>query len=570
MDKYNDLRSRAAELLKTRGSYDQSLNEMDLTSMIEELSIYQIELEHQNASLIEAQNELRATKERYADLFNKAPIGYVILDASHVIREINDTACQMLHADSRDLVNVKFTRLVDPNYQDAFYFCFRMSGTHLSSSTCDIRCKTMHDGRFYARLIIIPEAANDRGPGLFRMAIMDISSEKELEVRLLAETEKAKKSDQLKSAFLANMSHEIRTPLNAILGFASLLVESQCDPQDVWRFSEIIFKGGNRLLMLINNILDISKIESGNMSLSISECNPSQLVDEVMVLFQVKAREKGISLLAKVDTVEDGLKFLSDSAKINQVLANLVSNAIKFTSRGSIEIGFTRNNDYFEFSVSDTGSGIPEEDQPLIFSRFYQVEHTAVDKGQGSGLGLSLSKGLVELLQGCISFESVAGQGSVFRFSIPSIDRKEIYNEPVKEVVQAPLLNMGEMLNLLLVEDEEDSIEYMSLLLKSLRVSFKLARNGAEAVAMVKAHPGINMVFMDIRLPVMNGYEAIGRIRSIRPDMRIVALTAFALESDRRKAFETGCDDFVSKPVSRADLLKVMSKTERQITGSEN
>ena len=402
------------------------------------------------------------------------------------------------------------------------------------------------------------------------MAIMDISSEKELEIRLLAETEKAKQSDRLKSAFLANMSHEIRTPLNAILGFASLLVEGEGDQQDVRRFSEIIFKGGNRLLMLINNILDISKIESGNMSLSVTECNPSQLIDEVMVLFQVKAHEKGISLVKKVDPAEDGLEFLSDSVKINQILANLLSNAIKFTSIGSIEIGFTRKNGYFEFAVSDTGSGIPEEDQPLIFSRFYQVEHTSVDKGQGSGLGLSLSKALVELLQGSISFESVAGQGSVFRFAIPPINRKGSHPELVNELKQVSLHKISEMLNLLLVEDEEDSIEYMSLLLKSLRVSFLLARNGAEAVEMVKSNPGINIVFMDIRLPVMNGYEAIGRIRSFRPDLRIIALTAFALESDRRKAFETGCDDFVSKPVSRADLLKVLSKTEHVMAGSEN
>ncbi|MBC8439958.1 MAG: response regulator [Deltaproteobacteria bacterium] len=382
---------------------------------------------------------------------------------------------------------------------------------------------------------------------------------KKAEQNLKSALEKAQESDRLKSAFLANMSHEFRTPMNGILGFAQLLREPDLTGEEQQKYLGIMEKSGERMLDIISAIVSISKIESGSMEVSMSDTNVNEQIEFIYDFFKPAVEEIGIHLVAKKALPSKEAIITSDREKIYAILTNLVGNATKFTKKGSIELGYEKKGKYLEFFVKDTGDGIADEKKEIIFERFRQGSESYNREYEGAGLGLSISKAYVEMLGGKIWVESELGKGSTFYFTIPFSAETEpeiITEESVSLVEKNGIIKK---LKILMVEDDEASEQFLSLAVKSFDKGGLKARNGIEAIEVCRNNPGIDLILMDIRMPEMNGYEATRQIREFNQEVVIIAQTAYGLSSDREKAIEAGCNDYISKPIDVA-LLKALIK----------
>jgi len=386
-------------------------------------------------------------------------------------------------------------------------------------------------------------------------------TENDLKLALL----KAQQSDRLKRAFLSNMSHEIRTPLNGMLGFVDLLSDSTYNNSEKHEFTSIINKCSVRLMNTIDDIIDISKIEAGEISVSNSKTSLNKLLDELFDFFNPDAIAKGISLNCKKALPDKQDIVSTDNHKLHGVFVNLIKNALKFTKEGKIEFGYRlkTNIDYteIEFFVADSGIGIPLDRQNAIFNRFEQADIEDTQVFEGSGLGLAISKAYVEMLGGSIRVESEENIGSTFLFTIPydiSPKTKKVIPNSKTEALNSDNYFYNN-LNVLIVEDDEASNLFFRVLFKNVFNSILFAKNGKEAVDTFKNKPNIDLILMDIKMPVMNGYQATKEIRKISSDVIIVAQTAFALEGDRAKSLEAGCNEYITKPVTKKKLFDLIS-----------
>jgi PAS domain S-box-containing protein len=390
--------------------------------------------------------------------------------------------------------------------------------------------------------------------------IRDISERKRYEKELIKAKEKAEESDRLKSAFLANISHEIRTPLNGILGFTDLLNENNLDPDEKEKYIDVLKKCSDRMLSTINDIIDISRIEAGEIKAKMSQTSVNELIDDITNLFTPQAKEKGLILLSNKTLPDHGVMLNTDHTKLEAILSNLVKNAIKYTRKGSIVIGYHHKGQEIEFYVKDSGIGIPEKRQQAIFERFVQADLTTTKEHEGSGLGLSISKAYAELLGGKIWLKSKENFGSTFYFSLPVINK-------LQEVDHLPPLPEGKTRGktlknhtLLIVDDDETTDLYLSEIFKDQVREIIHAKNGEEAVEICRNHTEVDIILMDIKMPDKNGYEATKEIRTFNNDVIIIAQTAYAMEGDREKAMEAGCDEYIAKPVKKEELLKLIEK----------
>jgi PAS domain S-box-containing protein len=393
----------------------------------------------------------------------------------------------------------------------------------------------------------------------FAVVFSDVTKNKEYEQNLKKALEKAEESDRLKSAFLANMSHEIRTPMNGILGFAELLQNMDLTGDERQKYISIINKSGQRMLNIINDIVDISRIEAGLVELNMRESNINEIIEYVYTFFKPEAETKSIKLSYKTLLPANKATIITDCEKVYAVLTNLVKNAIKYTEKGEIELGYAHNDDFFEFYVKDTGIGIPKERQEAIFERFIQADIEDKMARQGAGLGLGISKAYVEMLGGKIWLDSEEGIGSTFYFTLPCD------NEPKKENIAnppAPSVRKDDIrkLKTLIVEDDLVSEMLFDKTVKIFSKETLKARTGAEAVEACKKNPDIDLVLMDIRMPGMNGYEATKQIREFNKEVIIIAQTAYGQSGDREKAINAGCDDYIAKPIDRDKLLALIQK----------
>ena len=377
---------------------------------------------------------------------------------------------------------------------------------------------------------------------------------------LIIAKEHAEESDRLKSAFLANMSHEIRTPMNGVLGFAELLKQPKLSSETQQEYINLIEISGERLLNIINDIIDISKIESGQMEVVISETNINEQIENIYKFFKPETEKNRTQLLIKntLSTKESIIE--TDKEKVYAILTNLVKNAIKFTQEGSIEFGYEKKEKYLEFYVKDTGKGIANENKEIIFERFMQSGKPYDINNQGTGLGLSISKAYVEILGGKIWVESEEGKGSIFYFTLPYNPVHKENNVVEKTVRINELENHFEPLKILLVEDDDISVFYISTVIKKISREVLYAKNGIEAIELCKNNPDIDLVLMDIQMPRLNGYEATKQIRQFNKDIIIIAQTAFGLKEDKAKAIEAGCTDYISKPINSLSLLVLIQK----------
>jgi len=397
-----------------------------------------------------------------------------------------------------------------------------------------------------------------------RLLVLDANKnlERTVEERtkeLLKAKEQAEESDRLKSAFLANMSHEIRTPMNGILGFAELLKEPGLTGKEQQDYIRIIEKSGARMLNIINDIVDISKIEAGLMKLEIQDSNVNEQIQDIYTFFKPEVEAKGmiLSFHTPLPTIEAILK--TDREKVYAILTNLVKNAIKYSNTGIIEIGYNKRDSDLEFYVKDTGIGIPNDRHGAIFERFIQADIPGEWAQQGAGLGLSITKAYVEMLGGKIRVASQVSVGSTFYFTLPY--NAVPINEPVvQQIVPSENNDLIRKLKILIAEDDKVSEMLIDKTLKTFGKEIIKARTGVEAIEACKKNPDIDLVMMDIRMPDMGGYDATRQIRKFNKEVVIIAQTAHGLYGDREKAIEAGCNDYIAKPINKAELLLLIQK----------
>ncbi|MFA6572074.1 MAG: ATP-binding protein, partial [Bacteroidota bacterium] len=373
---------------------------------------------------------------------------------------------------------------------------------------------------------------------------------------LIIAKEHAEESDKLKTAFLQNMSHEIRTPLNGIIGFSGLLNGKDLSKDDIKDFTSMISQSGQRLIEIVNNVLDISKIQTGQVKIEQKPIVINSIFSDLFTFFSHLAEAKNISL--NYHNLDDKLRTIySDETKLHQILTNLINNAVKFTKSGSIDFGYEIKGNVIELYVKDTGIGIPPEFYDRIFDRFTQADLSITRGYEGAGLGLAICKGLVELLGGRIWLESEINKGTTFFFTLPytpvapiSQEEKRYSEIPVKRVKG----------KILIAEDDWISSQYLIKLLQNSDITVIHAENGEIAVEFVRNTPDIALVLMDIRMPVMDGIDATKLIKKIRPDLPVIAQTAYAFSEEKNRILAIGCDEYLSKPIENDKLKALISK----------
>lgn len=398
------------------------------------------------------------------------------------------------------------------------------------------------------------------GKGYFVSSINDVTQRIESEIELKAAKEKAVESDSLKTLFLANMSHEIRTPLNGILGFSNLLSHKGLTNENRLYYGKIIENSGKRLMAIIDDIIDVSMIQSDQIKIDYTETDVKELLQEVFVFYLNERAEKLTRInfeLTNRDN-EDSLLMYSDKARIFQLLSNLLDNAFKFTELGKIEFGVSAvDNDQIEFFVKDTGVGIKKDKHANIFDSFRQAEEGAARSHEGFGLGLAIVTGIVDKLNGKILFNSVYGKGSEFKVILPRNSRRlstdHMNNQkPEENERNEPLVENRK--RVVSFEDEQVSAELLRTVIQQRGYEAINFADAKEGIAYIRKHSA-DLILMDVRLPDINGYEATRIIKAEFPEIPVIIQTAFAMAQDRKAAFEAGCDDLMAKPL-RIDVIR--------------
>ncbi|WP_291104665.1 MULTISPECIES: PAS domain S-box protein [unclassified Flavobacterium] len=501
---------------------------------------------------------LRMSEKRMRTIIETEPECVKIIDQKGNLLDINASGLAMLESNSEEEVKShNLLEFIVPEYRTAFrelhqrvmqgengLLEFEIIGLRGTKRWLETHAAPMRDEKGEVTMLL----------GISR----DVTNRKLAEEELIKAKESAEESDRLKSSFLANMSHEIRTPMNGILGFAELLKEPNLTDDEQKKYVKIIEKSGKRMLNIINDIIDISKIESKQMKVSISETNINEKIEYIFNFFKPEATKKGIQLAFKKGLTAKEALIKTDTEKIYAILTNLVKNAIKFTDKGTIEFGYALKENgkpaVLEFFVKDTGVGIPKDKQQSIFDRFIQADISDKRAFQGAGLGLSISKAYVEMLGGTIWVESEEGKDTTFYFTIP-------YNtEPKKDIIpeiasEKETENQIKDLKILIVEDDPISKLLISKAVSKFSKELLKASTGVEAVEACQKNPDIDLVMMDINMPIMDGYEATRKIRQFNKELIIIAQTANGLSEDREKAIAAGCTDYIAKPIN-IDLLK--------------
>lgn len=382
----------------------------------------------------------------------------------------------------------------------------------------------------------------------------NITERKQAEVELVKAKEKAEESDRLKTAFLHNISHEIRTPMNAIVGFSEYLNNPNLEADRREYYTDIIIRSSNQLLSIITDIVNIATIEAGQEKVHETEVDLNSMLRLLYDQYLLKAQKQNIFLSYKLGLDDSAAKIVTDETKLTEILSNLLGNAIKFTKDGYVDFGYKQHGALLEFYVKDTGIGIPKEMHNEIFDRFRQVETSSDRRFGGSGLGLSISKAYATMLGGDIWLNSEPGRGSEFSFTI---GYKRAEGNEIAEIPFSGGLSeaFDKSQTILIAEDEDYNFLLLQELLSILGVQIIRARNGREAVEICMSDTPIHLILMDIKMPGMDGYEATRRIKELRPNVTIIAQSAYTIESEKARALASGCSDFISKPIRQDTLL---------------
>ncbi len=392
---------------------------------------------------------------------------------------------------------------------------------------------------------------------LIANSISGVIERKRAAKKLKIALKKALQSESLKTSFLANMSHEIRTPMNGIVGFSELLSDSELQEEDRKHYTQLIIDSSKQLLNIVNDILDISQIEAGMIHLKPEIFDINSLLKHLIELHQVKANVKGIELILD-PFLNTELRINTDKTKLLQVFSNLVSNAIKFTNKGFVRVGYHLKGEMLEFYVEDSGIGIPEKFHLKIFNRFIQTNEKTKKQSKGNGLGLAICKSFVELFGGEIWIDRSNDEGTKICFNLPY----KFIAPKLKTTVSVNVSSVEEVkkkdVTLLIAEDEINNMVFLEEVFSRTTYTILQVENGRDAVEACAKNKDIDIVLMDVKMPIMNGLDASEIIKKNRPNLPIIALSAFAMESDIKYALSKGCDTYISKPINRKLLLKTI------------
>ncbi len=507
------------------------------------------------------QDNLRITQEKQRRVFESSPDPMIVVDPSAMILDFNSAFIEVFEVDSELVYGQKIFHFIHrDDWRRAIKdFNHTWKVGYLKNREYQI---VRPDGVIFDGEASVGAIYGSNGkPESMVIILKNITERKDAERRLLEAKYKAEESDRLKTAFLSNMSHEIRTPMNAIVGFSDLLSDEGLSQDDRRDFIAQINQGADDLMRLIDDIIDIAKIEAGQVNVHIAECFISDLFRELHLMFlqNIKRSDKdNVKLTLKWNWPVSELAIYTDPFRLKQILVNLLGNAVKFTEEGEIVLGIEEHPEGIRFSVKDSGIGIREEKQKIIFDRFMQGHETKTKLYGGTGLGLAISKNLTEILGGEIGLESVSGEGSTFWFILP---RNEV---PLKyeAALRAPVFDVRswEGKKILIAEDDHSNYYFLNEALKDTGVEIHWARDGEETLAIFRELTDLNLVLMDINMPLINGYECTRIIKQERPDLPVVAQTAYAMSGEREISKDAGCDDYLSKPIKVKDLLNVIGR----------
>lgn len=495
-----------------------------------------------------------------------------------LLTAIEQTSAQIIVTSSTrkiEYVNKRFTEITgfipeDVIGKDAGIFTPEISGCPSIQDSLnkgevfrgEVLSKKKDGSLFWELVSITPIKTEDNKILNFVAVKEDITQQKMLEKELIEARDKAEESDKLKEAFLQNLSHEIRTPLNAIVGFSHLIYsdtehgfsESQKD------YASIIQRSSNQLLSIVSDILTVASIETGQERVTLSSVDIHAMINHLWDIFKPLADQKNLKLTLTNEISEKDFVIVTDETKITQILTNLLNNAFKFTLQGEIELKYYIVENKIEFLIKDTGIGIDKESIDIIFERFRQASHTVQSNFGGTGLGLSISKSFAKMLGGDIWVKSENGKGSEFYLNIPNCSNK---NKPSLKESHFIELN-NKPITILIAEDEIDNFLLIRAYLDTENVVILRAENGYEAFKICESNPQIKLVLMDIKMPVMDGITSFKQIRKIRENLVIVAQTAYALEKDKTEFLEIGFDYYISKPIKKGDLLKIIKLCQKE------
>lgn len=554
----------AVEMMQL-GAMDYIVKESDFIDVLSEKIKSTCKAIDKNRKLDNAEKDLEKSEERLRLVLDNSPVPIAVTDEKNEnILFWSESAIQLFGHNPKTVKEWFEVAYPDPSYRQEvierwtqFLGIAKNQKKAINTGEYKVRSKEGKEKicEVYANFI----------PGSLIVTFSDISERKQVEEALIASKEKAEESDRLKSAFLSNMSHEIRTPMNGILGFASLLLDDDLTEQDRATYIDIINKAGDRLLNTINDIIDISKIDARETQVLVENTNISELVKDLAAFFQVQCAEKDLDLFVDDFIYSSPIIIPTDRAKVNSIFTNLIKNAIKFTKTGSIVIGAKKVKGFFEFSIKDTGIGIPKNRQNHIFDRFVQADIEDRNAMQGSGLGLAITKSYVEMLGGEIYVNSEEDKGSTFFFSLP-VDETNYELIPLAtedlDKLKSKLL-FDDKIKILIAEDDEISFEYLNALLKEYQCEITHCSNGKEAVDICRNNDDIDLILMDIKMPQMNGYEATKEIREFNNEVYIVFQSAHAFSSEIEVAMNSGGNAYITKPINKEKLAEIISQFKK-------
>jgi len=502
------------------------------------------------------QEALIASEERHRSLFENNIAMMLLIDAiDGSIIDANPAACHYYGYDRDELKSMKISQINILPEKEVFRELEKARLQKRIQFHFQHRLKdgSVRDVEVYSSCIKV------FGKKVLHSIIHDITSKKKLERDLIAAKEKAEENDRLKTAFLHNVSHEIRTPLNAIVGFSSFLNMPNLPDEKRKEFTDIINLSSEQLLSIITDIISVATLEAGQEKVNKKETDINHAMLAVYEQFCIKSLFPNISINYHSDIPDSAALVMTDGVKLMQILTNLVGNALKYTRKGKVEFSCSRIKNELYFVIEDTGIGIPKEMHHKIFDRFWQVDSTVTREYGGTGLGLSITRAYVELMGGKIWLDSEPGKGSIFYFTIPyePVGITQRTETPVTEII---LTGPPPGKTILIAEDENNNYLLIRELLSDYGLILVHAENGLQAVDICKARSDLDLVLMDIKMPVMDGMEATQRIKKTRPGLAVIAVTAYAYDTDRKRLLDHGFDDYISKPLRREELVPMLKR----------